>query len=68
MSKPSTSKASDRKRDREIAAIAQERLGFDTLATRNSDALDFRDVAVWSVREALEAAYAAGMAAARATK
>jgi len=68
MSKPNTSKASDRKRDREIAIIARNHLGFETLATRKSDALDFRDVAVWCVRDALEAAYAAGMAAAKTAK
>jgi hypothetical protein len=38
---------------------------IQTLETRNSDALDFHDVAVWSIRAALEAAYAAGRAAAR---
>jgi hypothetical protein len=39
---------------------------IETLATRNSDALDFHDVAVWSVRNALADAYAAGQAAATA--
>ena len=33
-----------------------------TLETQNSDRLDFHDVAVWSIRAALEAAYAAGQA------
>ena len=37
----------------------------ETLDTRNSDGLDFHDVAVWSIRAALEAAYAAGQAANR---
>ena len=44
-----------------LAAIAREKLGFTTLETRNSDSLDFRDVAVWSVKDALEAAYRAGV-------
>ena len=44
-----------------LAAIAHEKLGFTTLETRNSDSLDFRDVAVWSVKDALEAAYRAGV-------
>jgi hypothetical protein len=48
-----------------LASIAREKLGFETLETRRSDALDFRDVAVWSVKDALEAAYRAGLAAAR---
>jgi len=37
---------------------------IETLETRNSDRLDFHDVAVWVIRAALEAAYAAGHAAA----
>ena len=37
---------------------------IETLETRRSDTLDFHDVAVWSLREALAAAYAAGQAAA----
>ena len=44
-----------------LAAIAKEKLHIDTLETRNSDSLDFHDVAVWSVRDALLAAYQAGM-------
>ena len=38
---------------------------IETLETRNSDCLDFHDVAVWAIRNALEAAYAAGQAAAK---
>ena len=34
-----------------------------TLETRNSDRLDFHDVAVWAIRAALEAAYEAGRVA-----
>jgi hypothetical protein len=37
---------------------------IETLDTRNSDRLDFHDVAVWAMRAALEEAYAAGVAAA----
>jgi hypothetical protein len=48
----------------EIAAIAR-RLGLDTLATRNSDRLHFREVAVRQIKEALEAAHRAGREAAR---
>ena len=51
--------------DELLAAIAYEKLGFTTLETRNSDSLDFRDVAVWSVKDALEAAYRAGVDAAK---
>ena len=37
---------------------------IETLETQNSDRLDFHDVAVWAIRAALEAAYAAGVNAA----
>lgn len=47
-----------------LARIASQKLGFETLETRNSDSLDFRDVGVWCVREALEEAFRAGVAAA----
>ena len=56
------------KRDEVLAAIAAEVLNIPTLETRRSDGLDFHDVAVWSVREALERAYAAGRGAAPPTK
>ena len=51
--------------DELLAAIAKATLHIDTLETRNSDGLDFHDVAVWSVKAALEAAYRAGFAAAK---
>ncbi|HMQ17369.1 MAG TPA: hypothetical protein PKC49_15495 [Phycisphaerae bacterium] len=54
----------DKKRDATIAAIARDVLFIETLETRKSDRLDFHDVAVWTVREALEKAYAAGHEAA----
>ena len=38
--------------------------GLEALESRNHDALDFHDVAVWAIRRALEEAYAAGLAAA----
>lgn len=37
--------------------------GIETLETRGNDSLDFHDLAVWQVREMLEAAYHAGRAA-----
>jgi len=46
-----------------IATIAKEHLSFHTLETRRSDSLDFREVAVWCVKAALEAAYKAGFEA-----
>ena len=52
-----------RDRAEAVATIAKEVLGLDTLETRSSDALDFSDQAVWTLRAALEAAYNAGLAA-----
>ena len=40
--------------------IAQNYLGVETLKTRNRDALDFHDLAVWNIKRALKAAYVAG--------
>lgn len=42
--------------------IAAELLGLETLETRKMDDLDFSDQAVWSIKAALEAAFAAGAA------
>ena len=44
-----------------LTQIAQSKLGIETLETRRSDSLDFHDVAVWCLREALEAAFNAGL-------
>ena len=46
-----------------LTRIAQEHLFIDTLETRNSDSMDFHDVSVWGVKEALLAAYQAGLVA-----
>ena len=48
-----------------VARIAKEVLGLETLETRSSDSLDFSEQAVWTLRAALEAAYAAGLASAK---
>ena len=40
--------------------IAKKYLGIATLQTQNSDANDFHDLAVWSIRDALIAAFEAG--------
>jgi hypothetical protein len=44
-----------------LTRIARTNLHIETLETRCSDRLDFHNVAVWSLREALEAAYNAGI-------
>ena len=44
-----------------LTKIAQTNLHVQTLEVRGSDRLDFHDVSVESLREALEAAYNAGI-------
>ena len=56
----------DEKATRECDKIAKEILGLETLETRNMDGLDFHDLAVWEIRNALHAAFEAGRAAATA--
>ena len=41
--------------------IAKRTLHLNTLATRNSDSLDFSEQAVWSLVEAMFQAYEAGV-------
>lgn len=43
-----------------IEAIAKKFLHIDTLDKRNWDRLDFHDLAIWQIKEALLAAYEAG--------
>jgi len=43
-----------------ILEIATRHFFVETLGTRNSDQLDFHDVAVWAMRAALEDAFEAG--------
>ena len=53
----------DRKEDRidqTLAGIARNVLGTETLETRHSDGLDFHDLSVWTIEDALRQAYEAG--------
>ena len=43
-----------------IFEIAAKHFFIETLETRNSDSLDFYDVAIWAIRDGLEDAYEAG--------
>jgi hypothetical protein len=47
-------------RNATIQEIATRILGLETLETRNSDSLDFHELAVWTLQCALEEAYEAG--------
>jgi hypothetical protein len=51
-----------------ITAIAREHLDIKTLETRKHDSLDFHDVSVWGVKDALLAAYHTGQRMAGATQ
>jgi hypothetical protein len=46
-----------------LSLLAKQRLGFVTLEDRGGDRLDFKDVAVWNVRDALARAFLAGVKA-----
>lgn len=56
-------RAAAKTKDELFAEIAKVHLNIETLAERKSDSLDFKEVAVWNVKAALEAAFQAGKAA-----
>lgn len=43
-----------------LTKIVKNRIGAETLETRNSDNLDFYDISIWALKEMLEQAYEAG--------
>ena len=45
---------------KKLENIAAKELGIESLKTQMSDGLDFHEVAVWSLEEALKAAYELG--------
>jgi hypothetical protein len=47
--------------DQILTQIAQKTLSINTLETRNMDNLDFHEVAVWQIQDALRAAFVAGL-------
>jgi hypothetical protein len=64
-SKPRNTNRATKKRDEAIEAIARNILEIETLAERKSDSLDFHEVSVWGLKDALLAAYELGLAAAK---
>ena len=60
-----TTNRATNKRDEAIEAIARNILEIETLAERKRDALDFHEVSVWGLKDALLAAYELGLAAAK---
>jgi hypothetical protein len=62
-----TATHTNRMESKVVEEIARRLLGIETIETRNSDSLDFHDLAVWQVRDALQAAYDAGRAGRQVT-
>ena len=58
-------KATQQNIDQLLTEIAKKHLNLETLETRNSDSLDFHEVAVWAIKDALQEAYEAGLNAKR---
>ena len=46
--------------EEQVIAELARKLGFETVQSQNRDDLDFREVAVWAIREALSEAFHAG--------
>lgn len=46
--------------EKTLELIAKNELYIDTLKTRKSDSLDFHEISVWSLKDALEEAFKAG--------
>lgn len=61
---PTSTAKPDRALEETLERIARETMSIETLKTRNSDSLDFHEVSVWRLKEALNAAYQAGLSAA----
>lgn len=53
----------DAKATKAVEHIAKQILGIETLEAQKSDRLDFHEIAVWNLKEALQAAYRAGQVA-----
>jgi len=56
--------ATDATTERKLLQIAKQHLQTDTLETQHSDQLDFHEVSVWGIKNALQAAFDAGKQAA----
>ena len=54
-----------RKIDALLTRIARQMLHIDTLKPQGLDRLDFHEVSVWGLKDALLAAYELGLAAAK---
>ncbi len=52
-------------KDATIQKIATDLLGLETLEPRMRDSLDFHEISVWQIRDALAAAFEAGRQSSR---
>lgn len=55
-----TMKLNKPNKEKQIKLIAKRYLGVETFEKRNMDMLDFHDLAVWNIKDALDAAFEAG--------
>lgn len=53
-------KTTPKQRNDIFSVIARKVMNIETLETRRRDRLDFHDVAVWNIQEAVELAFRAG--------
>ncbi|MGL6196589.1 MAG: DUF6900 domain-containing protein [Thermoguttaceae bacterium] len=51
-----------------VRYIATQMMSFETTETRNWDSLDFKEVAIWTLIDALDIAYRAGQNSVRKQK
>ncbi len=56
-------KATQQSIDQLLIGIAKKHLSLETLETKKSDSLDFHDITVWAIKDALQEAYEAGLSA-----
>lgn len=68
MKPTTTSGATPAHIEQQLTRIARQHLRIDSLTARNSDRLDFHEVSVWSLRDALQAAFDAGVEQRRASQ
>lgn len=54
-------KATQQQIDQLLTDIAKKHLSIETLESRKSDSLDFHNVAIWCIKDALKSAYEAGL-------